>query len=326
MEHLFILAFALVADRVVGDPDWLWRRIPHPVVLFGRAIGFAEARWNVEAVPAAARRERGIAAVAGLLVTSVFIGAMIVTLLNRIGLIGLALEVALVSILLAQRSLTDHVSAVASALRRDGIAGGRAAVSRIVGRDPETLDSAGICRAAIESLAENFSDGVVAPALWYALLGLPGLLAYKLLNTADSMIGHKNARYRSFGWAAARLDDLANWPAARLSAGLIAAAALVEHDKTAARRAIGCVFRDAGLHRSPNAGWPECAMAGALDLSLAGERRYGGLMVKEPRLNPAGRYATDVTDIEAAAALFGIACSILVVAVVFLIFVSATIS
>ena len=326
VEHLLILAVALLADRLLGDPDWLWRRLPHPVVLFGLAIDFVDSRWNREHDPETVRRGRGVAAIVGLLVLTVVLGAMVAAVLDRLGPLGLGIEVVLVSILLAQRSLADHVMAVASALRRDGISGGRVAVSRIVGRDPDTLDAAGICRAAIESLAENFSDGVVAPAFWYALLGLPGLLAYKILNTADSMIGHKNTRYRSFGWAAARLDDLANWPAARLSAGIIAAAALVKHGRAAARRAVGSVLRDAGLHRSPNAGWPECAMAGALDLSLAGERRYNGKLVREPRLNPAGRHAANVADIEAATALFKTACTILVFVVVLLSIAAATIS
>ena len=199
---------------------------------------------------------------------------------------------------LAHKSLSDHVIRVAQGLRQDGLAGGRRAVSMIVGRDPETLDEPAVCRAAIESLAENFSDGVVAPAFWYALLGLPGLLAYKMLNTADSMIGHKSPKYLAFGWASARLDDLANLPAARLSALFVAAGAWWRFDRRRARNALDTAFRDHGLHRSPNSGWPEAAMAGALDIQLAGPRIYGGAVVDEPMLNGAGSPVANLIDIE----------------------------
>lgn len=178
----------------------------------------------------------------------------------------------------------------------------------IVGRDPEALDEAGVCRAAIESLAENFSDGIVAPALWYALFGLPGLLAYKMLNTADSMIGHLDDRYRDFGRAAAKLDDLANWPAARVSSLLIALGAAVEHGFASFRRALGAALRDSGLHRSPNAGWPEAAMAGALGLALAGPRRYGGETVIEASLNASGRRRASGADIDASLSIYHRAC------------------
>ena len=181
----------------------------------------------------------------------------------------------------------------------------------IVGRDPEALDQAGVSRAAIESLAENFSDGIVAPAFWYALLGLPGLLAYKMLNTADSMIGHLNERHRDFGWAAAKLDDAANWPAARLSALLIATGAGLVKGVPAMRRAADMALTDSGLHRSPNAGWPEAAMAGALGLALAGPRQYGGEMVMEASLNAPGRKDADAGDIQAALAVYRRACDCL---------------
>jgi len=309
--HLLVLVPALLADRLIGDPDWLWRRFAHPVVLFGAAIDFLDRRWNRDSDSAERRRLRGAAAIASLLVSSVLLGALLSVVFDELGVIGFILEIGVVAILIAQRSLADHVGAVANALRRDGLAGGRRAVAMIVGRDPDSLDRAGVSRAAIESLAENFSDGVVAPVFWYALLGLPGLLAYKMLNTADSMIGHRDERHRYFGWAAARLDDWANWPAARLSALLIAASALYASGWRAAGRVLGCALRDAGLHRSPNAGWPECAVAGALGVSLAGERRYGGVIVREPRLNPAGRHALDATDIDAAVGLFWTACGAL---------------
>ena len=221
------------------------------------------------------------------------------------------MEIAIVAIMLAQKGLADHVTRVAKELRKDGLAGGRLAVSLIVGRDPESLDESGICRAAIESLAENFSDGVVAPAFWYAIFGLPGLLAYKMLNTADSMIGHKSSRHRDFGRAAARLDDAANWPAARLTALIIAVAAAFTRGRQASGRALRAALMDAGLHRSPNAGWPECAMAGAVGLALAGERNYDGVVVREPMLNAVGRRTAHPTDIDTAIRVFYAGCSVL---------------
>jgi adenosylcobinamide-phosphate synthase len=211
------------------------------------------------------------------------------------------------SSLLAQRSLHDHVAAVAVGLETAGLTGGRAAVSRIVGRNPERLDEAGVVRAAIESLAENFSDGVVAPVFWGAVLGLPGMAAYKAVNTADSMIGHRTPRHEAFGWASARLDDGVNLPASRLSAlFILVAALLMRADWRAGARA---VRRDAGHHRSPNAGWPEAAMAGALDLALAGPRRYHGTLVADPWIG-VGRARAELPDLRRALALFVLACVI----------------
>ena len=288
MSHLVVLLVALILDRVIGDPDWLWRQLSHPVVLFGHAIAFAERRFNRPADAAATRRLKGQIAIAGLLLAAALCGWALARVFGGMGMVGLVLEVLVVSVLLAQKSLADHVAAVATGLRENGLEGGRKAVSMIVGRDPEALDQSAVCRASIESLAENFSDGIVAPALWYAVFGLPGLLAYKMLNTADSMIGHLDERYTDFGRAAAKLDDLANWPAARLSAMLIAAGAGLVKGRGAMRQAAGTALRDSGLHRSPNAGWPEAAMAGALGLALAGPRRYHGELVMEASLNASG--------------------------------------
>lgn len=288
MSHFAVLLVALILDRVIGDPDWLWRRLSHPVVIFGHAISFAERRLNRPADAATTRRLKGKIAIAGLLLAAALCGWGLAHLFGRMGVVGLVLEVAVVSVLLAQKSLADHVAAVATGLRENGLEGGRKAVSMIVGRDPEALDQSAVCRASIESLAENFSDGIVAPALWYAVFGLPGLLAYKMLNTADSMIGHLDERYTDFGRAAAKLDDLANWPASRLSAMLIAAGAGLVKGRGAMRQAAGTALRDSGLHRSPNAGWPEAAMAGALGLALAGPRRYHGELVMEASLNASG--------------------------------------
>ena len=309
--NLLVLFLALILDRIVGDPVWLWNRIPHPVVLFGKAITALDGRLNDVRLPASARKRNGVLAIAILLAASLVVGWAIHALLFAPGPIGILVEILLVAVFLAQKSLSDHVAAVVDGLRSDGLEGGRRAVSMIVGRDPETLDTPAVCRAAIESLAENFSDGVVAPAFWYALLGLPGLLAYKMLNTADSMIGHKSEKYLDFGWAAARLDDLANWPAARLSILLVAAGAAMVKGAAGARNALLVALQDNGLHRSPNSGWPEAAMAGALDIQLAGPRIYGGNRVSEPMINGAGRGIARADDLTAGIAVFHGACSTL---------------
>jgi adenosylcobinamide-phosphate synthase len=211
--------------------------------------------------------------------------------------------------LIAQRSLHRHVADVADALDKGGLAAGQAAVARIVGRDPDSLDTAGVARAAIESLAENFSDAVVAPVIWLVIGGLPGIALYKAINTADSMIGHRTARHEAFGWAAARLDDLVNLPASRLSALLLIAAALSRKGSAAA--AWRAVRRDASRHRSPNAGYPEAAMAGALALSLAGPRVYGARRVADAFMGD-GRIDADAGDIRRALALFRQADALLI--------------
>jgi adenosylcobinamide-phosphate synthase len=321
MGHPAVLLIALIVDRIIGDPDWLWRRISHPVVLFGHAIGFADRKFNRPTDRAGKRRRNGNVAIAVLLIGAAIIGGVLASLFARLGLVGTVLEVIVVAVFLAQKSLADHVEAVARGLRNGGLAGGRMAVSMIVGRDPEALDESGVSRAAIESLAENFSDGIVAPALWYALFGLPGLLAYKMLNTADSMIGHLNERHRDFGRAAARLDDFANWPAARLSALLIAAGAGLSRGVPAMRRAAETALTDSGLHRSPNAGWPEAAMAGATGLALAGPRQYGGELVMEASLHAAGHRQAGSVDIVSALRVFLRACDSLVVLVALLLLV-----
>lgn len=309
---LAVLALALLIDRVVGDPPAVWARVPHPVVVFGKAIAFCDRNFNRSGAPDAIRRRNGVIAIMALLCLSLFVGGILQGIFAAFGLLGFVLEVFVVAVLLAQKSLADHVGAVAVGLRADGLAGGRRAVSLIVGRDPATLDAPAICRAAIESLAENFADGVVAPAFWYAILGLPGILAYKMLNTADSMIGHKNEKYRDFGWASARLDDFANWPAARFSAFVIAFATLFSQGVTAAGRSLSVALRDAGLHRSPNSGWPEAAMAGALDIQLTGPRIYGGQRVSEPMINGAGRAVATAMDIEDGVKVFYAACHVLI--------------
>jgi adenosylcobinamide-phosphate synthase len=292
---------ALLIEAIVGYPDRLAHAIGHPVTWIGRLLIVLDRRLNRETDSRPARRAAG--AIAILIVVGV-----VVTVASAIerglgvlsfGLIGSAL---LASTLIAQRSLHDHVVRVVSALEHCGIAGARKEVSQIVGRDTQALDEAGVARAAIESLAENFSDGVVAPVCWLALGGLAGGAAYKAINTADSMIGHRTSRHEAFGWAAARLDDLANLPASRLSALLIVAAAAVSPGASASG-AWHAVRRDAPRHRSPNAGFPEAAMAGALGLALAGPRVYGGVRVEDAVMGDGRREATPA-DIRAALALY----------------------
>ena len=198
-----VLLIGLLLDRIIGDPDWLWRRFPHPVVGFGKAISIADKVLNRVELSDRQRKIRGVIAIAALLLASLFVGHWLHRIFRHWGVIGFLLESIIVAVFLAQKSLGDHVERVADGLKNGGLDEGRQAVSMIVGRDPLTLDEPGVCRAAIESLAENFADGVVAPAFWYMALGLPGLLAFKMLNTADSMIGHKSEKYLYFGWASA---------------------------------------------------------------------------------------------------------------------------
>jgi adenosylcobinamide-phosphate synthase len=311
-----LAALALGIDRVVGDPDRIWRRVPHPVAGFGALIAAADRAFNRPHWADGARRAAGLASILALLGLAVLLGLAIHGLAAPFGWVGFVVEAALASILLAQKSLSDHVRRVAEALEAEGLPAGRRAVSMIVGRDPETLDEAGVARAAIESLAENASDGVVAPLVFLALFGLPGLMAYKMLNTADSMIGHLNERHRAFGWAAARLDDLANLAPARLTAGVFALSAWMLNDRSSAARAGRAALADGPQHRSPNAGWPEAAVAGALGLALGGPRRYGELVVDAPMLHAAGRRAAGAADIRAALRLFAKVCDLLLVAVV----------
>lgn len=316
MDRAVVLLLGQAFDALVGDPEALWRRVPHPVAVAGRLVGWLDRNWNRDGDPPSRRRDRGVAALAVLLLAAAAIGAVIAGLLDRLGLFGGLLEAAVVGVMLAQRSLHDHVTAVADAFLRDGLGGARQAVAAIVGRDPQALDEAGVCRAAVESAAENLSDGVVAPAFWYLLGGLPGLLAYKALNTADSMIGHRSDRHRHFGWATARLDDVANWLPARLSSLLVVAAAwtMPDGEPLEAWRA---VRRDADRHRSVNAGWPEAAFAGALGLRLAGPRAYGGVTVDDAWMGD-GRAAATPEDIRRSLALFRRACAALAVLAVLL--------
>lgn len=306
---------ALIIEAAIGYPGWVYRRIGHPVTWVGALISWCEQRWNVPAHAPRIRRLLGVAVVALLVAVAICTGLGIAFVLGDFllhGVAGVLASALVASTLLAQRSLYEHVAAVADGLEQRGVEGGREAVGMIVGRDPASLDEAGVCRAAIESLAENFSDGVVAPAFWLFVAGLPGGIAYKAINTADSMIGHKSDRFAAFGWAAARTDDLLNLPASRLAALWLILAAGIQRS-CSAPAATRTTWRDAGRHRSPNAGWPEAAMAGALDLRLAGPRMYGGEIVEDHWMGD-GRADASASDIRRALALYRSACLLQIVA------------
>jgi adenosylcobinamide-phosphate synthase len=275
------LALALLLDALIGEPRWLWSRLPHPAVLMGHAVTFCDTRLN----RGKARRLKGVTAMALLGAGAALLGAGLSSL-------GPVVEVGVSAILLAQKSLVQHVAAVATGLRA-GLAQGRAAVALIVSRDTAAMDESAVARAAIESAAENLSDGVIAPAFWFAVAGLPGLLLYKITNTADSMVGYRTPRHARFGWAAARLDDLLNLVPARLTALLIALA-------SGRVRALRAIREDARLHRSPNAGWPEAAMARALGVALSGPRVYDGATREYPWVNARGRRRLMPQDIDPA--------------------------
>ncbi|MHA1153193.1 MAG: adenosylcobinamide-phosphate synthase CbiB [Alphaproteobacteria bacterium] len=294
-----ILLLAFLLDAGLGDPPWLYRRLPHPVAWLGRIIEEGELRWN----SGNSRFLRGLLFVLAVVALASILGWIVERICTALPG-GWVLEAMLASTLIAFRGLHDHVRVVAGALDR-GLAEARAAVAHIVGRDPARLDAPGVARAAAESLAENFSDGVVAPLFWFALLGLPGLCAYKAINTLDSMIGQHNPRYEHFGKAAARLDDAVNWVPARL-AGLMLVAAAALLPEASARGAWRTVRRDADRHRSPNAGWQEAALAGALGFRLAGPRDYPDGPVVDAWMGD-GRADLDAADLRASLRLYLVA-------------------
>ncbi len=298
----------MLIELCFGYPERVARAIGHPVTWIGRLIGALDRLLNRETAGASTRQAAGVVVVLILIIVVGAVGLIVERELLHVPFGFLAVGL-LASTLIAQRNLHRHVADVAVALEKRGIEAGRTAVSHIVGRDIEVLDAPGVARAAIESLAENFSDAVVAPILWMAIAGLPGAALYKAINTADSMIGHRTHRYEAFGRAAARLDDLVNLPASRLSALLLIAAAGLSKD-ACATRAWRAVRRDAARHRSPNAGYPEAAMAGALGLSLAGPRVYGGVRVDDATMGD-GRRDAESADIVRALALYRRADAIL---------------
>jgi adenosylcobinamide-phosphate synthase len=306
---LVVLCAGLI-EAAFGYPLKLLERIGHPVMWLGALLDRLESRLNHPLMPEAKRRLNGMIALALLLLASMLpaLGLQALALSVLPGPLALVILALAASTLLAQASLYEHVAAVAEALEAHGLDAARVVVAKIVGRDTAPLDEAGIARAAIESLAENFSDGVVAPCLWGVVLGLPGMAGYKAVNTADSMIGHLTDRHADFGFAAARLDDWLNLPASRLAALWLALAAYVHPDASAAR-ALAVIRKDARRHRSPNAGWPEAAMAGALNVKLAGPRVYHGTPTEDDWIGE-GRSEATAADIRRALALYKSACTL----------------
>jgi len=300
--RVLILIIAFGIEAVLAYPAAVFRAIGHPVSWIGALIAALDSTLNRPDYSFAARRAAGVATVMLLLVGSLAVGAVLDTVARDIPYLGFAVAVMVVATLIAGGSLDQHVRAVAAALDAEGLIGGRRSIAKIVGRDPDALNEAAVCRAAIESLAENASDGVTAPALWFLVGGLPGIIAYKAINTADSMIGHMSEHHRAFGWAAARLDDLVNLPASRLT-GLMFVAAAAMVPGASAPAAWQAYRRDARLHRSPNAGWPEAAMAGALGLRLAGPRVYGGVLVDDHWMGD-GRAEATAQDIDLALMIY----------------------
>ncbi|WP_424941069.1 adenosylcobinamide-phosphate synthase CbiB [Aliiroseovarius sp. S253] len=283
MSYACALAIALLLDAFFGEPDWAWKRVPHPAVLMGRAIGWLERGLNEG-------DNRFFNGAMGVLVLAALAG-VVGHIIQDLPFGGL-LEIIVAAILLAQKSLAQHVQAVSDALRQS-TEDGRQAVAMIVGRDTQYMRDDAIARGAIESAAENFSDGVVAPAFWFLIAGLPGLMIYKLVNTADSMIGYRNKRYEQFGKFAARADDVLNWVPARVTAVILI---------LASRKwsAWSVIRRDAPLHRSPNAGWPEAAMASTLNVALSGPRAYHGEMRGFPWVNGEGAREIGAKEVDQA--------------------------
>lgn len=306
MSFAASMLIAMAIDAAIGWPDALYRRIGHPVTWIGVLITALEARLN----HGAARRAKGVLTALLVIGLTGGLAALVLALLPG-GWIGTLVAGVLAWPLVAIRSMHQHVAAVARPLAAGDLAGARHAVSMIVGRDPSKLDEAGVARAAVESLAENTSDGIVAPLFWGAVAGLPGIAAYKAINTLDSMIGHRNARYELFGWASARIDDLVNLAPARLTGALFA---LCSARPGAAFRTMAS---DARHHRSPNAGWPESAMAGALGIRLAGPRVYAGVRV-EDRWMGEGRAELTAADVRTALGLYRTACGVQIAAVALL--------
>lgn len=305
---LLILIIALMLDGLLPAVPGPFRYLPHPVRVLGGAIGFLDRKLNRPNRGETSRMVRGALAAAVIVALAGGFGWLIAWAAAALPF-GWIWELILVVSLLAQRSLFDHARAVLKPLQAGDLGGARAAVAHLVGRDPASLDRHGVARATVESLAENYSDGVLAPAFWYLILGLPGLCAYKAINTLDSMIGYRTPRHASFGMVSARLDDLANWIPARIAAGVIVLAAIF----TPSARpfvALRTALRDAPQHRSPNAGWPEAAFAGALGLALAGPRRYDGKTVADAWMGD-GRARLEAADLRRALALFAASCLVL---------------
>lgn len=280
-DCILTLAFAMLLDAIFGEPKILWDRVPHPAIMMGRLIGAMDVKFNA----GSARKIKGAATMLFLGLSAIALGIILH------GLFGWIADISICAIILAQKSLTYHVKAVGDALRLS-IGDGRRCVAMIVGRDTADMDQSAVVRGTIESAAENLSDGIIAPAFWFAVGGLPGLLFYKITNTADSMIGYKTPRYLEFGWAAARLDDVINWIPARITGLLIWS--------LSSNTPLTTIRSEAALHRSPNAGWPEAAMAYKLNIAMSGPRTYDGKLTEDPYVNPLGAYELGPAHIDRA--------------------------
>jgi adenosylcobinamide-phosphate synthase len=309
--HALLAFLTLLLEAIVGYPGWLNALIPHPVVWAGTAINALERQWNNPQYSFSQRRLLGCVTVILVTGAAVALGAAIESGALLAGFsdawwspwppIIILISLALVaSTGLAQKSLFVHVRNVLIALRAGDLAAARARVSLIVGRDTRQLDESGVSAAALESLAESFNDGIVAPAFWLVVGGLAGLFAYKALNTADSLIGHKEERWRAFGWAAARADDVANLIPARIAGILLAIAGW---------GGFGVMFKDASKHASPNAGWPEAALAGALGVSLGGPTSYDGIVHERPVFGSGER--PGLVDLGRGLRVYAVACLLL---------------
>jgi len=261
---------AMILDAALGEPKWLWSRVPHPAVLMGRAVGWFDRRLN----DGDQKKRKGVLAVLTLSAGAIILGLILKAIPTTI------IDILVVAILIAQKSLVDHVRAVGNALQ-GSLQDARHAVAKIVGRDTGQMDESNVARSAIESAVENLSDGVIAPLFWFIVAGLPGILLYKIINTADSMIGYRNEKYADFGWAAARFDDVLNFLPARITALMILIV-------TWRFDVLEPIVRDAPQHRSPNAGWPEAAAAHSLNIALSGPRHYDGKLTDDPFVNPHG--------------------------------------
>jgi adenosylcobinamide-phosphate synthase len=281
MSTAALLLFAMLLDAVFGEPKWIWTRLPHPAVLMGNLIKWCDTHYN----HGQSAKRNGVVTLIALVLGAAVLGYVI-------SLFGGFLTIIITAILLAQKSLVHHVKAVASGLRMS-LSEGQQQVAMIVGRDTKNMDQAAVARGAIESGAENLSDGVIAPIFWFLIGGLPALMVYKIVNTADSMIGYRTERHEDFGWASARFDDLLNFIPARITAALIALPAGVHGQWRD-------IIADAKLHRSPNAGWPEAAMARAINVALSGPRAYEGQMQNFPLVHPTGSLIAGPADIDAA--------------------------
>ncbi len=296
-----VLVCAMIIDAAFGEPDWLWKRLTHPAVLMGNLIQTLDNRFNT----GGHRRVAGAVCVAFLVMLACGAGWLL-------SLLGPVAEVIAAAILLAQRSLVQHVAAVSEALR-NSLGDARQAVAMIVSRDTNDMDESAVARSAIESAAENLSDGIIAPAFWFLIGGLPGILTYKIVNTADSMIGYRNDKYKEFGWASARLDDLLNLLPARLTAVFLAV--------TGGFSDLRGIRADAFLHRSPNAGWPEAALSRALGIAVAGPRFYDGELQDYPWVNAEGRRALTAVDIDKSIGMLWKAWGLSLALTVFAIFI-----